>query len=45
VELKGFSATNLVENVTLNDVVINGQPLKAADVKSNEFVRGVEVRP
>jgi len=45
VELKGFDAEHAVENVAFQDVVVNGKPLKPGDVKSNEFVRGVRVRP
>jgi hypothetical protein len=44
-ELKGFDAAHAVENVVFQDVVVNGKPLVAGDLKSNEFVRGVVVRP
>jgi hypothetical protein len=44
-EFAGFSETNAVENVTLTNVVINGKPLKQEQIKSNAFVRGVEVLP
>lgn len=45
IELLGFDASHLVENVQLRNVVVNGKPLTAAEVKSNEFVRGVTVEP
>ena len=45
VELKGFDETHRIENVLFDDVVVNGQPLKVSDVKSNAFVSKVEVRP
>jgi polygalacturonase len=45
IELQGFDATHLVENVVLRNVVANGKPVTAADVKSNEFVRNVTVEP
>ncbi len=45
VELQGFDATHVVENVVFRRVVVNGKPLGAAEVKSNEFVRNVTVEP
>lgn len=45
VEFTGFSDTNLVENVTLAGVIINGRPLKPDQIKSNAFVRRVQVLP
>jgi hypothetical protein len=45
VELKGFDATHAVEKVVFEDVVVNGQPLAAADVKTNAFVRDLTIRP
>lgn len=45
VELKGFDAGHMVEDVKFQNVVINGKPLLPADVKSNEFVKGVQVIP
>jgi hypothetical protein len=45
VELKGYDAAHAIENVEFEDVVVNGRPLAAADVKTNAFVRGVTVRP
>ena len=44
-EFTGFSETNVIENVALTNVVINGKPLKPADLKSNAFVRKVKVLP
>jgi hypothetical protein len=45
VELKGFDETHAVENVVFEDVVVNGRPLAATDVKTNAFVKAVTVRP
>ena len=45
IELKGFDATHAVENVVFHNVVVNGQPLTALQVKTNEFVRALTVRP
>lgn len=44
VELKGFDFSHAVENVAFENVVVNGQPLSPAAVKTNEFVRGVSFR-
>lgn len=44
VEFKGFDTTHAVENVTLEDVMVNGRPLISTDVKTNSFVRNVTVR-
>ncbi len=43
IELHGFDATHLVENVAFRAVVLNGHPLTAADVKSNAFLRNVPI--
>jgi hypothetical protein len=45
IQFTGFSETNLIEHVTLTNVVINGEPLKPADIESNAFVRDVKVHP
>jgi hypothetical protein len=45
VELKGFDATHVVQKVVFEDVVVNGRPLVAGDVKTNAFVRNVTIRP
>lgn len=44
-EFTGFSETNVIENVTLTNVAVNGKPLKQEEIKSNAFVRGVKVLP
>ncbi len=44
-EFTGFSEANVIENVTLTNVVINGRSLKQAEIKSNAFVRNVKVLP
>ena len=45
IELTGFDAEHAVEDVTFRNVVVNGKPLAAADVKSNAFVKDVRVAP
>lgn len=45
VDLQGFDATHLVENVTFDNVVVNGKPLSAADVKTNAFVQNLSFAP
>lgn len=45
IELKGFDASHGIDGVTFQNVVINGQPLSKGQVKSNEYVRGVVVKP
>jgi hypothetical protein len=45
IELKGFDEGHDVANVVFDDVVVNGRPLTSADVKANEFVRSITVRP
>ena len=43
IELRGFDPTHAVENVIFRNVVINGQPLTRAEIKSNAFVRNVTI--
>ncbi len=45
VELKGFDASHGVTDVKFERVSVNGQPLQAAEVKQNEFVQRVSVKP
>lgn len=45
VEFRGFDASHGVSDVKCERVAINGQPLKAGDIKCNEFVSGVSVAP
>jgi len=45
IELRGFDPTHAVENVIFRNVVVNGQPLTRAAVKSNAFVRNVTIEP
>jgi hypothetical protein len=45
VELQGYDEAPAVEDVRFEDVVVNGTPLSAADVKANAFVRRVVYRP
>jgi hypothetical protein len=44
VELKGFDDTHVVENVAFQNVVVNGQLLSMAQVKTNAFVRRITIR-
>jgi len=45
VELTGFDDAHAVEDVLFQDVVVNGKPLAADNVKGNAFQRNVRVRP
>ncbi len=44
VELQGFDETHTVENVVFENVVVNGKPLAAREVKQNPFVRNVTIQ-
>jgi polygalacturonase len=44
-DLTGFDAAHLVRGVTFENVQVNGRPLQTGDVKRNEFVQDVTVRP
>ena len=43
VELHGFDAAHLVEDVTFRHVVINGKPLTPRHVSANAYVKAVQV--
>ncbi len=45
IELNGFDEAHAVDDVVFQDVRVNGRPLTRADVKANDFVHGVTVRP
>lgn len=45
IELKGFDEGHCVEDVTFDNVIVNGTPLATAGVRANAFVRAVAVRP
>jgi len=45
IELRGFDAGHGIDGVKFDDVVINGAPLVAAEIKANEFAKDVIVRP
>ncbi|MCH5373725.1 MAG: hypothetical protein JJ992_07095, partial [Planctomycetes bacterium] len=45
IEFTGFSESNAIENVSLINVTINGNPLKPEEIRSNAFVRNVKVVP
>jgi hypothetical protein len=45
IEFNGFGEANVIENVTLTNVTINGKPLRQEEIKSNAFVRSVKVSP
>ena len=44
IELKGFDEAHAVENVSFQNVTVNGTPLSEADVKTNSFVRNVKIQ-
>jgi hypothetical protein len=43
IELKGFDAQHLVEDVKFKNVTVNGKAIESSDVKQNECVRNVTV--
>lgn len=45
VELKGFDPQHEIRNIHFENVTVNGQPLKPAAVRQNEFVQNVSVKP
>lgn len=45
IEFKGFDAAHAINGVTCERVLINGQPLKPSDIKTNDSVRNVRVSP
>jgi hypothetical protein len=45
IELKGYDATHLVNNVRFENVVVNGRSLASQDIKTNAFVRDVRFSP
>jgi hypothetical protein len=45
VELKGFDSDHTIENILFKNVVVNGKPLAAADIKTNAFVRNLTLKP
>jgi predicted Rossmann fold nucleotide-binding protein DprA/Smf involved in DNA uptake len=45
VELQGYDEAHAVEDVRFEDVVVNGKPLSAVEVKTNAFVKKVVYRP
>jgi hypothetical protein len=44
-ELKGFDSSHQIENVSFQDVLVNGKPLAASQITSNAFVKAVTVAP
>jgi hypothetical protein len=44
VELTGYAAENLVEDITFKNIILNGKPLTSEDIKRNEFVKEVTVK-
>jgi polygalacturonase len=44
IQFQGFDAQHQVENVQLEDVTINGQPIGQTDVQQNDFVQNVTVK-
>jgi hypothetical protein len=45
VELKGFDQQHEIRGVLLENIVINGRQIKLSDIKQNEFVQDVVLRP
>ncbi len=45
IELKGFDAEHLIENVTFRSTTLGGQRLQPGDIHSNPYVRHVTVLP
>ncbi len=44
-ELTGFDERHAVEDISFQNVTVNGKPISPADLKSNPFVRTVTVKP
>ncbi len=44
-ELKGFDLAHQIENVSFQNVLVNGKPLTASQISSNAFVKCVTVAP
>lgn len=44
VQLLGYDASHLVENVVIKNVSVNGKKITAADVQTNEFVKNITVK-
>ncbi len=44
IQLVGYDADHAIENVEFRNVIVNDRPIRASDVKSNDFVRGIQVR-
>lgn len=44
IQLVGYDADHAIENVEFCNVIVNDRPIRASDVKSNDFVRGIQVR-
>jgi hypothetical protein len=45
IEMHGFDADHIVDGVSFDHVVVNGKPLRQDEVKENEFVKAVVVKP
>ena len=44
VQLLGYDEGHVVENVTIDNVVVNGQPVTARNIKSNEYVKNINIK-
>ena len=44
VQLLGYDASHLVENVVIRNVSVNGKKITSADVQTNEFVKNITVK-
>jgi hypothetical protein len=45
VELKGFDEAHVIKDVRFENVVVNGQALSMAAVKTNRFVTNIACKP
>ena len=43
IQLLGYDAGHLVENVTLRNVRVNGRPVTEVDITKNQFVNNLTV--
>lgn len=43
IELLGYDAEHLVQNVLFRNVVLNGRPITRDDIRTNDFVRNVTI--
>lgn len=44
-EMRGFDSDHQIENVSFQNVLVNGKPLAASQITSNAFVKSVTITP